>query len=260
MAGKNGTSNYGTDPSKPWGRMKHIFWPRCTVSGQIITQQGPVNFAGKGMLSHALQGMKPHFAAGRWNFANFQSPNYSAVVMEFTTPKSYGETVVAVGGIAKDGKIVVAGASPNVKAEHTTVKGDPDNDWPEPGAAKFTWSGEGTEATLSGEILPRVDRVDVMGELPKFVKQIATQASGTKPYIYQVSNAFLSIPPSLLTCPVVHAEDDARDQRREGGGSTVHGGDVHLLRIEPRAFNSERRNDEYDIQPMWIMCMTNDDD
>ncbi|KAK5109010.1 hypothetical protein LTR62_007644 [Meristemomyces frigidus] len=185
MAGKNGTTTYGTDAAKPWGRMKHLFWPRCKVEGSILTQAGPVDFTGRGVFIHALQGMKPHFAAARWNFANFQSPSYSAILMQFTTPPSYGESVVAVGCIAEDGKILFGGASPGVSATHTEVKGDPDNEWPEPGKVKFEWKGEGCEAVLEGGILPRVDRVDVMGELPKFVKQIATQASGTKPYIYQ---------------------------------------------------------------------------
>ncbi|EMC91584.1 hypothetical protein BAUCODRAFT_298603 [Baudoinia panamericana UAMH 10762] len=190
VAGENGTSTFGTDPKKPWGRMKHIFWPRCQVEGSIITAEGPVDFRGRGMFVHALQGMKPHFAAARWNFANFQSPSYSAIVMEYTTPKSYGETVVAVGGIATELGILIAGASPDIKAEHTQVKGDPDNAWPEPGSVSFKWSGTSAEgkvvsASLDGDIHPRTDRVDVMGELPKFVKQIVAGASGTKPYIYQ---------------------------------------------------------------------------
>lgn len=186
--GRNGTSTFGTDPQKPWGRMKHLFWPRCQVEGTILTKEGPIDFTGRGIFIHALQGMKPHFAAAKWNFCSFQSPTYSAVLMEYTTPKSYGETVVSVGGIATDGKILYAGASPAVKAEHTNVKGDPDNDWPEPGAIKFSWDDESKDfhAEVAGEI-QRVDRVDVMGELPKFVKQIVTGASGTKPYIYQVS-------------------------------------------------------------------------
>ncbi|KAK4543565.1 hypothetical protein LTR36_005460 [Oleoguttula mirabilis] len=190
VVGKNGTSNFGTDPQKPWGRMKHAFWPRCQVEGSIITQQGPVDFKGRGMVSHALQGMKPHFAAVKWNFANFQSPSYSAIIMEFTTPKSYGETSVVVGGIATENAILVAGGSPSLKAEHSEVKGDPDNDWPEPSAVAFTWTGKSQDgkdvtAKLEGSILPRTDRVDVMGELPKFVKQIVAGAAGAKPYIYQ---------------------------------------------------------------------------
>lgn len=197
VVGKNGTSNYGTDPQKPWGRMKHAFWPRCQVEGSIITQQGPVDFKGRGFVSHALQGMKPHFAANKWNFANFQSPSYSASMMQFTTPKSYGQTSVAVGGIATEGAILIAGASPSLTVEHTAVRGDPDNEWPEPGAVAFTWSGKTHDgkdvfARLEGGITPRTDRVDVMGELPKFVKQIVAGAAGAKPYIYQVSFAYIS--------------------------------------------------------------------
>ncbi|KAF2723912.1 oxidative stress survival, Svf1-like protein [Polychaeton citri CBS 116435] len=190
VAGKNGTSYYGTDPKNPWGRMRHIFWPRCIVEGNIITQQGPVDLKGRGFFVHALQGMKPHFAAGRWNFINFQSPTYSAVMMQFTTPESYGHTVVNVGGIAKKGELLGAGTSGTLVHEGT--KPDSDNEWPEPTGLKVNWSAESkdgnkVEAELSGSLGPRVDRVDVMGELPKFVKQIATSASGTKPYIYQYS-------------------------------------------------------------------------
>ena len=60
MVGKNGTSNYGTDPKQPWSTMFHGFWPRCKVEGNFITPSGPVDFAGRGMYSFALQGGKPH--------------------------------------------------------------------------------------------------------------------------------------------------------------------------------------------------------
>ena len=145
--------------------------------------------------------------AARWNFVNFQSPTYSAVMMEYTTPPSYGSTVVNVGGIATDGKIICAGSSNSAK--HSEIKGDPENDWPEPGAVDFVWSdGKGTEAELQGPLGPRLDRVDVMAEVPKFVKQIVANAAGTKPYIYQVCVS-LPLPPSSKltdnsTAPVSH--------------------------------------------------------
>jgi len=60
MAGKNGTSFFGEDPERPWGSMRHSFWPRCKVEGSIVTPSGPVDFKGRGMFVHALQGMKPH--------------------------------------------------------------------------------------------------------------------------------------------------------------------------------------------------------
>lgn len=62
MGGKNGTTNYGTDVKAPWGSMHHHFWPRANVEGSIITKEGEIDVKGRGMLSHAVQGMKPHHA------------------------------------------------------------------------------------------------------------------------------------------------------------------------------------------------------
>lgn len=109
--------------------------------------------------------------------------------MEYVTPPSYGSTVVSVGGVATDNEIIFAGSSSTVK--HTEIKGDPDNDWPEPGAGNYHWEGktkDGKEAQadLAGSLGTRLDRVDVMAEVPPFVKAIVASAAGTKPYIYQV--------------------------------------------------------------------------
>jgi hypothetical protein len=188
-AGKTGKTLFGTDLDNPWGSMIHAFWPRCVAEGTITTKDGPIDFKGKALLSFALQGMKPHHAAAKWNYINFQGPNYSAILMEFTTPPSYGSTTVNVGGIVKDGEIITAGC--NNAATHTEVKGDPENDWPEPSHAKFTWSGKSkdgklVEAVLEGPLEDRLDRVDIMAEVPGFVKKIVAGAAGTKPYIYQV--------------------------------------------------------------------------
>ncbi|KAK7719336.1 putative cell survival pathways protein [Botryosphaeria dothidea] len=188
VVGKNGTSYFGTDPANPWGSMRHAFWPRCQVEGSILTKDGELDFGGRGFFVHALQGMKPHHAAARWNFVNFQSPTYSAVMMEYTTPPSYGSTNVSVGGIATDGKIIFAGA--HNTATHTEKKQDAENEWPEPLAASYVWDGKTLDgkdvhADLAGSLGPRVDRVDVMAEVPGFVKAIVASAAGTKPYIYQ---------------------------------------------------------------------------
>lgn len=190
QGGKTGTSFYGTDPNEPWGWMRHAFWPRCTVEGSITTKdEGPVDFKGQGLYIYALQGMKPHHAAARWSFVNFQGPNYSAVMMQFTTPPSYGATVVNVGGIAKDGAIVGAGCDNTVT--HTAIKTDEESGWPEPTDVNFVWNlkdkdGNAAEAELETPYGKRQDRVDVMAEVPAFVKRIVAGAVGTKPYIYQV--------------------------------------------------------------------------
>lgn len=62
VVGKDGSSYFGTDPQNPWGSMRHAFWPRCQVEGNILTQGGAIDFKGRGFFVHALQGMKPHHA------------------------------------------------------------------------------------------------------------------------------------------------------------------------------------------------------
>ncbi|KAI9826065.1 MAG: putative cell survival pathways protein [Thelocarpon impressellum] len=186
--GNDGKSYFGTDPENPWGAMRHAFWPRNKVEGAIITKDGELDFKGKGFFVHALQGMKPHHAAAKWTFVNFQSPNYSAVMMEYITPPSYASTVVNVGGLARDGEVIAAGSSNS--AVHTEIKDDPEADWPEPSAVKYLWSGhtkDGREvsATLEGPLGTRLDRVDVMAQVPGFVKMIVGGVAGTRPYIYQ---------------------------------------------------------------------------
>ncbi|KAI1076776.1 oxidative stress survival, Svf1-like protein [Whalleya microplaca] len=188
VAGKDGKTLFGTDLSHPWGTMRHAFWPRCKAEGSIMTQEGPIDFNGKAFFVHALQGMKPHHAAAQWNFVNFQGPTHSAVMMDYTTPPSYGTTVVGVGGIAKDGEIVTAGTA--CTSTHIKTKQDAENDWPYPTDVKFTWSGKtkdgkAVEALIEGPLGEKTDRIDVMAEVPGFVKKIVAGAAGTKPYIYQ---------------------------------------------------------------------------
>lgn len=104
---------------------------------------------------------------------NFQSANYSAVMMEFTTPPSYGSSIVNVGGIVTDKEILFAGASNT--ATHIEIGEDPD--WPEPSVVAFKWNGKTKDgksisADLSGPLGVRLDKVDVMAEVPGFVKAI----------------------------------------------------------------------------------------
>lgn len=120
---------------------------------------------------------------------DFQSLKYSAVMMEFTTPPAYGSTVVNVGGIARDEEIIYAGSDNS--AQHTKLRDDPENEWPEPSAVKFSWNGstkdgKTVKAEMQGNLGPRLDKIDVMAKVPGFIKAIVGGVVGTKPYIYQV--------------------------------------------------------------------------
>ena len=197
QVGTDGTSYFGTDEKNPWGSMIHRFWARNVVSGTMKTKDKEYNMKGRGLFIMALQGMKPHHAAAKWNFIDFQTPTYSAVMMEFTTPASYGRTVVNVGGIVKDNEIVFAGATNSIK--HLAVSQDSENDWPEPKAVLCEWTGRTTgdgkavNAELMGELGPRLDRVDVLAHIPGFIKTVVGGVVGTKPYIYQVSLTIYSL-------------------------------------------------------------------
>jgi hypothetical protein len=188
QVGENGTSYFGTDPEHPWGEMRHRFWPRCTVTGTVITPEKNYDFKGRGVFVHALQGMKPHHAAAKWNFVTFHSATYSAVMMEFTTPPSYASTCVNVGGIVKDGEIIYAGATNTAK--HLESKEDPETLWPEPTAVEFTWNDKSKDghvsAVLSGPLGDRRDRIDVLSHIPGIIKTLVGGVVGTKPYVYQV--------------------------------------------------------------------------
>lgn len=109
--------------------------------------------------------------------------------MEFTTPPSYDNTVVSVGGIAVDGKILIANA--NSSATHTKTENDAHSGLPEPKEVTYAWAGKTSDgkdltAEIKGSIGTRIDRVDIMDEIPKFLKGIVTGATGARPFIYQV--------------------------------------------------------------------------
>ncbi|EKD20058.1 uncharacterized protein L3040_002264 [Drepanopeziza brunnea f. sp. 'multigermtubi'] len=194
--GKDGTSYFGTDPKAPWGKIRHAFWPSAIGSGTITTADGPIDFTGNAIFIHALQGMKPHHAGARWKFCHFQSENYSAIMMEFITPASYGNTPVTVGVIAKGSEIVIAGSSG--KATWTKVKADTVSGWSPPEAAKVEWSGKTKDgkdvtAVIDTPLSDHFDRIDIMAEVPGFVKTIVAGAAGTRPYIYQYPNTPTSL-------------------------------------------------------------------
>lgn len=187
--GEDGTTLYGEDVTNPWGSMRHVFWPRCQVSGTVKSKSLDKTFDINGytMFVMALQGMKPHHAAKSWNFLNFQSENYSAVQMEFTTPRSYANTKVNIGVVASNDKIILSTINNDVVHENPEVDAV---GWPVPKSITFNYDtpDKSRHIDVKGELKTLVERVDVMAEIPQFVKNIVSGVAGTKPYIYQFCN------------------------------------------------------------------------
>lgn len=242
--GKDGNSTFGTDPKAPWGTMRHAFWPRATSSGTITTKDGAIDFKGKAAFIHCLQGMKPHHAAAKWKFCNFQSENYSAIAMEFITPPSYGSTAVTVGGITKGNEIVWAGST--CSTAWSKVKDDSEVGWQPPEAVKFEWNGktkDGKNVTglIEGPLDEHYDRVDIMAEVPGFIKQIVAGAAGTKPYIYQVSiiPILRNDSTNRRTVPEDQHFIEGQNRRRGGcrGRNPLRRGDLHI-RVKERMQDS----------------------
>lgn len=198
--GENGTSLYGENLEHPWGSMRHVFWPKATGSGKLVVKGEEIMISkARIMFVMAMQGMKPHHAAKSWNFLNFQGPTMSAVVMEYVTPPSYGEQRSSIGGFVKDNKLISTAV--DVKIEHIDCEVD-EVGWSAPKAIKFELDGPKIETpddeiadekervlvSVEGDLKRLVDRVDVMAEIPSFIKSIAAGVSGAKPYIYQYYN------------------------------------------------------------------------
>lgn len=175
--------------------MRHLFWPRTHVSGQLIVNGHVVDAKGLGLYIHAVQGMKPHHAACRWNFGNFQGKNISAVMMEFTTPPSYGSQVVNIGGIVNADGTLVAAMVENA-AIHTTTKKDEETGWEAPTSLELSWMGQtkdGVEVTAltESDLKTMVQRVDVLAEIPAVIKTLIAGIAGTRPFIYQVCFVYM---------------------------------------------------------------------
>ena len=198
----------------------HRFWPRCSVKG-VISMSGSVieldPATCRGMLVHAIQGMRPNLVASRWAFADFQTPSddgVSLVSMQFTTPIALGSKTVNIGSVVVDDKLVAISCSDNSDPEasgsgHDDAVLDADTGYKAPYTLNYRWRAPALDgkpgdapvvATIKHSIrqadapmgegakyasVGLIEKVDVLAEIPALIKRIV-HATGTQPYIYQV--------------------------------------------------------------------------
>jgi len=140
------------------------------------------------MYVHAVASMIPHLVSPKWNFLCLQNTDTTLSVLQFVTPAKYGSFDISYGAFAHKGQLVAVTVE-NV-VEHVDTTPDPDTGYDVPAQKNYTWKG----STLDGEkafeayltVRPEklCDRIDVLGELPYFLRVII-QALVTKPFLYQ---------------------------------------------------------------------------
>lgn len=224
---RGGFSYFGEQPTSPVGYVVHRFWPYTTTSGLIVLEGAAIEANGQGAFVHAIQGMRPNLVASQWNFCTFQSPEHdgvSALLMEFTTTNDYGVNssggskrepqVVTIGSIVHKGALAaVVAATRDANAEasqpprhsktrisHLDRVLDEFTGYKVPQAIEYHWDGLtiAEKKPITGSLSLQlgapsvirglVDKVDVMEEIPYFVKKLVNYVAGTKPYIYQTLN------------------------------------------------------------------------
>ncbi|KAH3899262.1 related to Survival factor 1 [Saccharomycodes ludwigii] len=271
--GEDPTTYYGPDIENSWGRMRHVFWPRneCTGTITLPGDHEVIEFDNSGnkaigMFVMALQGMKPHHAAKSWNFMNFVNEHYSAVLMEFVTPKSYGNTKVSVGIVVKDDKIL--SCTVDNDCQHLDCIVDSVG-WSCPTKVVIDYNGVYNDsvvntpfhATLEGSLGDEelVERVDVMKEIPTFIKNIVTGVAGTKPYIYQYCSDF------TLTIKKEGNEEDGKEREKGETDIVEHGVGwfEFTFILEESADNADDvenvRNDDYEDSNNYTVDSMTDD-
>jgi hypothetical protein len=222
---KGGYSYFGPNVSSPEGYVIHRFWPHLLSNGHVVVNGKARAVDGPGMFVHAIQGMRPNLVASRWNFVHFKSPAHggtSAIQMEFTTTDAYGKkgdgsgrVVANVGGLVVGGKLVSVtaetrwpgeSASETVvsSAEHIRPQLDPETSYNQPTELLFKWKAPSVLPGVKGDITAElsvdvgnpaapkglIEKVDVLAEIPAFVKTVVSYVAGTKPYIYQVCRKY----------------------------------------------------------------------
>ncbi|KAF9428131.1 putative cell survival pathways protein [Podila epigama] len=176
------------------GYVSHKFWPACKVAGMMIVEGKAYDMGGEGTVIHAIQGMRPHLVASKWNFADFVGKNAETShraklgLMQFTTPEFYGSFTVTQGSLVLDDKLIAV--TVDNKSEYVSTKLDEETGYHPPTELNYIWEGKTLEggkpfkAVLNVKPKGLCQKVDLLAEIPWALRKIVSTFVA-KPIIYQ---------------------------------------------------------------------------
>ncbi|KXN69400.1 hypothetical protein CONCODRAFT_79327 [Conidiobolus coronatus NRRL 28638] len=196
--GADGTSYVGTN--QPSGAVKHGLLYSNQVQGHVAAIDGDLKgrlyqLNGQGLFVHATIGDKPYSVLSTSYFTYFRGKDTNLLSLQYFPPSKYNYSgAIDVTVVYKEGRLFTITAESEL-TRLDNIK-DPDTELSTPKRVNLKFDSYGikdgkldTEAAklgfeLSTNELKLYDRVDVISNLPYFIRKII-QAFITKPYIYE---------------------------------------------------------------------------
>ncbi|ORZ36726.1 oxidative stress survival, Svf1-like protein [Catenaria anguillulae PL171] len=170
--------------AKPDGYLATTYGTRGTASGVIMANGAAVDVSGRATLVHQYQGISPHKIATQWNFFTFATPSISLTTVSGTTPATYNSETFAT--LAADVTGLGSLVATEQSLEFPTTAVDATTGYAVPKTFKMhSVLNNGYTLEASGNLdFGKVNRIDVLGELPWLVRK-AVQYFVSKPFVYQ---------------------------------------------------------------------------
>jgi hypothetical protein len=179
--------------SKCDGYILEHFLPILTFHGHIqigqeavVVPKGPL--AG-GLFTHAIQAIKPHLAASRWNVYLMHDPRSNTLLhmVRWKTPAHYGFVEIYQGALMIDGDLrAICGGCDNSVVDVMPVL-DPVSGYAIPRGLAHHWravDGHNFVAESHVQLQNLLGRHDVLDRLPHWLRLIIRRFI-TNPFIYQ---------------------------------------------------------------------------
>ena len=193
----DGKIHFGAGKTDGFIEMKFI--PQGKCRGTIKIDGKSFDFKGVGVCLRQYQGVKPHVTTKRWNCSYFcenvtkiDQPIRSLFMIQMQSSPAYNGEVINYGYYF-DGKKLRAVTSKDNEIIYSKIKCDRETGYCVPEHFDYRWNGVDMEgklfkAVVSGTPSSRIARIDLLENLPMFLRKIVESLCPARPYIYQTLN------------------------------------------------------------------------